>query len=1112
MESTHKLKQDFFEFHCEFLLHSAYSFLHSPSQPSALMQRALDAGHKQISITDMDGFYGIVQAYRHKKSLRLLYGLEIHLENDHKLPLIHQNTIVLLAKSLKGYGALCQVSSRAHKHGKKDPCIGLADLVSMQLLWSDIICVLPMRGLLRSGKKSLHQHQLKVLKQRCTGGLYQSIGVYKHPGEDCFRDGYAGIARQESIPLVLSQDVFFASPEEKYLSDVMHAIRLNKSVDQIPRQLFVNDHRSILSMEYLFALYKDLPYLSECISNSKNILSEIRFDLSELRYAYPKEMLPEGRQPQEFLEELVWDSACRYYEVDSVNQLPRKLSGLIQKELGLVEHLVFADYFLTVWDIVRWAREQGIVCQGRGSAANSAICFVLGITAVDPTQFEVLFERFLSVERGDPPDIDVDFEHERREEVIQYIYRRYGRAKAAMVANVICFRGKGAYRFSGKALGFDDATIQSMARFMDRREYRHKPPAETMGLFVRRQEQTESPPEEPSHTSEELMLWANIASKIKGLPRHLGIHSGGFILSQFPLDDLVPQEPATMEGRSVIQWSKDDIEALGLFKIDILALGMLTAVRKCIGYIQDLEQSQGFSKNKPQITSIKDIPHGDTQTYDMICDADVVGVFQVESRAQMSMLPRLRPRCLYDLVVEIAIIRPGPIQGGLIHPYLRRRSGQEPVRYAHPKLVDVLKRTLGVPLFQEQVMRIAIEVGDFTPGEADRLRKSMGAWQIKGDLTPWMQKLVNGMRRNNIEEFFIKQMVGQMKGFADYGFPESHAISFAHIAYVSCYLKSNFPHLFTLAMLNSQPLGFYSPHALLQDAKRQGIRIAPVCVQKSQWQTSLERTADGKPVLRLGFDFVRGLNKERMEGFLGMRANKKGGRWSSWEECLADGELRRDEMAILAAANAFAALGLRRREAFWLMEALPTLSIPGLEDPDLFQSFAPESMFTKIRQDFRTVGTSLHAHPSAVIISDLWSYQVSSKSLVSSKEITQLPNKKRVRVFGMVLVRQAPPTAKGMVFFTLEDSSGFLNLVFRPNVFKRYADFLHEQCFLCVEGVLQVSASNNSTASILVQKVFMEEATEAEVVSIAGKAAGYKSTKQGLLSALKEFRNARNYH
>ncbi len=1138
MESTHSLKNLFIENHCEFLLHSAYSFLHSPSQPSVMMERAVAVGHKQMAITDMDGVYGIVQAYKSKQSLSLLYGMEVHLEKDHLLPLTQQNTIVLLAKSIKGYAGICQVSTEAHVGGKKHPYISLSRLFELGVSWPDLVCILPMRGLLRRGEVDQHFAQLKKLKKVFCGDLYQSVGVYNHPGEDCFRQHYVGAAEKESVELVLSQDIFFSSPEDKYLSDVMQAIRMNKSIEEVPRHLFVNDHRSILSLDYLFKLYQDLPYLEQCIINSKKIISQIQFKLSELRYAYPKEMLPEGRLPQEFLEELVWASACSYYKASLRKKLPTKVMELLNKELKLVEHLMFADYFLTVWDIVRWARSQGIVCQGRGSAANSVICFVLGITSVDPTQFEVLFERFLSVERGDPPDIDIDFEHERREEVIQYIYRRYGRSKAAMVANVIKFRRRGAYRFSGKALGIGDATIQSMSSFMDRREFRHKPPSESMKLFMaRRNEKLQSDKLDNDIKNVEIekqenpdifYLWAHIAGKLNGLPRHLGIHSGGFILSQFSLNELVPQEPATMEGRTVIQWSKDDVETLGLFKIDVLALGMLTAVRKCIGYIQELEHAKGYSRDKPQLSSMHDIPHGDTQTYDMICRADVVGVFQIESRAQMSMLPRLRPRCLYDLVIEVAIIRPGPIQGGLIHPYLRRRNGQEPVQYAHPKLVNVLERTLGVPLFQEQVMRIAIEVGDFTAGEADKLRKSMGAWQIRGDLHQWMKKLVTGMRRHKINELFIKQLVGQMQGFAEYGFPESHAISFAHIAYVSCYLKSHYPHLFTLAMLNSQPLGFYSSHALLQDAKRQGVRVAPVCVQSSQWQTSLERTPQGEPVLRMGFDFIRGLNQGRMLAFVQLRKSKQGGRWSCWQECLAESDLHRDEMAFLAAADAFCNLGLSRREAFWLMEALPTLSIPGLEDPDLFQNFAPESKFSKVRQDFRATGTSLHEHPAEVIRQTLWSYPVAVESLTSSKEITSgtrgIKSGKKIRVFGMVLVRQAPPTAKGMVFFTLEDSHGFFNLVFRPDVFRKYASFLHEQPFLCVEGVLQVSAVGSTQAascgasSILVKKVFVESYGEAGVISLepnthsGASMSTADASKIKLLNSLSDFRRARNYH
>ncbi|MEM7565447.1 MAG: error-prone DNA polymerase, partial [Pseudomonadota bacterium] len=550
-------------------------------------------------------------------------------------------------------------------------------------------------------------------------------------------------------------------------------------------------------------LYRVIPEYQRALALSEELNQCCEFDLSQLGYQYPKEMIPTGLDAQGYLWQLVQNGLSQRFGATP----PDKLIKQIDHEMDLIGKLQFADYFLTVWDIVSWAREQKILCQGRGSAANSSVCFLLGITSVNPDQFDLLFERFVSMERGDPPDIDVDFEHERREEVIQYIYRRYGRDRSAMVANVITFRGKGALRSVGKALGVPDPLLHQMSKIASSRYFRG---AGTENIVMALKQDYEEA--NPDATRVSWKLWMQLSEMLHGFPRHLGIHSGGFMLADKPLNCLLPQEPATMEGRSVIQWCKEDIEALGFFKIDVLSLGMLSAIRKCFDYV-DLYYDQKFTLDR--------IPDDDSATYQMIQKADTVGTFQIESRAQMSMLPRLKPACFYDLVIEVAIIRPGPIQGKVIHPYLARREGLEPVTYPDERLRPILKRTLGIAIFQEQAMRIAIAVGNFSAGEANELRKKIGAWGIKDfnrDLHPLLVKLEKGMQENGIAPEFAEQIIGQMKGFAEYGFPESHAVSFSLIAYASCFLKCHFPAAFYISVLNSQPMGFYSPHALLQAA------------------------------------------------------------------------------------------------------------------------------------------------------------------------------------------------------------------------------------------------------------------------------------------------------
>jgi len=763
---------------------------------------------------------------------------------------------------------------------------------------------------------------------------------------------------------------------------------------------------------------------------------------------------------QEWLVQLTWQGAKKHFGA----HLPEKIHNTLQHELKLIRQLEFADYFLTVWDIVRWARSKDILCQGRGSAANSAVCFVLGITSVDPASFDLLFERFISMERGDPPDIDVDFEHERREEVIGYIYERYGRDRAAMVANVITFRRKGALRAAGKALGIPETLLSQASSLAGQRNARSR---DTGAILESLQEQA---PE----ARIPWQFWEHMTALLRGFPRHLGIHSGGFMLSGRSLNWLLPQEPATMPGRSVIQWCKEDIEALGFFKIDVLALGMLTAIRKTL---QELQRLHGIS------LALHQIPEDDSLTGKMIQETDTIGTFQIESRAQMSMLPRLRPHSFYDLVIQIAIIRPGPLQGKVIHPFLRRRNGQEPVTFPSEALRPVLERTLGVAIFQEQAMRIAIAVGNFTPGEANELRKNIGAWNIKNyerDLNPWLQKLAHGMQQNGFDKSFILQILGQMRGFADYGFPESHAASFARIAWASAWLKCHYPALFFTSLLNSQPVGFYSPHSLLKAAERCGVVSLPLCVNHSGEDFQAGQVPDpGGEVpswgIRLGFRLVAGLSRNGIRKLLEAR-EKAGGRFRDQHHFLQSVRISRPDMTALAAARALACFGLKRLEAVWLSEAAPFTWIP--EAPEKPLHWKEEDPWSAMQKDFRAFRTTLGQHPAALVREQLWPYALPVSHLSLLPALEKAANGKIVTVFGLIMVRQAPPSANGMVFLTLEDCDGFINLACPPQVWQKFSHEAEGQSFLCARGRLQ---KVNESHSVLVQEILPRHQAMAEV-------------------------------
>jgi error-prone DNA polymerase len=1042
----------------EWLSHSNFSFLIGASHPREMVDSADELRYRGLGICDFDGIYGIVRAHRAQQKrklsgdshgLKIFYGSEVHFEKDHSRSLILQNTVAIYARNLNGYKNLCGILNLSHQGGKHEAHISLNDLCHADL--ADLVAILPMRGLVRRGSAAQDSllNQCHSLKAAFDSRFYLSITRSMNPVDDVWIRPTLELARHLNIPVLISQDAFFHDRCRKPLSDTLHAIRHNLTVDQVVQHMFVNSERCLHSLRELTQIYQGFSIFERSLIDSYELAQSFSLSLDQLKYQYPQNMIPAGHTAQSFLEKLAWGAAFERYG----DPLPNKIFNSISHELRLVAELGFADYFLTVWDIVRWARSQNILCQGRGSAANSSICFVLGITAVDPARFDLLFERFISAERGDPPDIDVDFEHERREEVIQYIYRRFGRSHAAMVANVICFKTRGALRSTGLALGIPESVINIASKLIDHREFGDDPIRDVIGSVTK-------DPRANQVDSVRIESWMMMAKLIKGFPRHMGIHSGGFVISQDPIHHLCAQEPASMPGRSVIQWSKEDIEALGFFKIDVLALGMLSAIRKTLQLISDHYGNQ---------MQLHEIPHDDASTYAMIQRADTIGTFQVESRAQMSMLPRLRPKEFYDLVVEVGIVRPGPIQGGFIHPYLKRRRGEEAITYPHPSLKPILERTMGIPIFQEQVMRMAMAVGDFSPGEADELRRQMGAWQFKGDLSPMLSRLQIGMKKKNIHPRFIEQVTRQIQGFAEYGFPESHAASFALLAYASCYLKCHYAAAFTTALLNSQPMGFYSPHALIQDALRHQIEILPVCAQNSDYQSKLEviQKHDHQSVyaIRLGLHLVTGLRKSAAEQFVSQRKNA--GNWQDLRDFLQRTSISRSDLTCLAAANALACFGMDRRSALWLSEAVP---VPSLLDrtEDHQHSFREETARESMQNDFHSTSTTLGKHPTRLIRDDYWSYDIKPSHIKDSNQLQQCKPKTLVQVFGMVLIRQQPPSAKGMVFITLEDEFGYINLVFDPQCFGKFRHLINGAGFICAQGELQ---NDSGSFSILVKKV-----------------------------------------
>jgi len=986
---------------------SNYSFLEGASFPEEMVAQAAVYELPAIAITDRDGVYGLVRGYvaARDAGVKLIAGASISRSDG--------PPVVLLAMNRKGYAAICHIITMGRSAGDK----GTARVTTRQLLE-------------RAGKDVLLVHPAIYAEQHAAalasefhGRIYAALARYLTPEDDYRLSAVTSKAAEHKVPLVVAPTFHFHTPKRKLMCDVLTAIRTLRPVEELGHQLLPNTLFSLLTPSMMSGLYHDFP---RELARSVEVASRCSFSVQELSYHYPHEVVPEGSSPMGHLKYLVKEGARRRYP----GGVPADVMNQLKRELDLIQELNYPNYFLTMYDIVSFARSQGILCQGRGSAANSAVCYVLEITSVDPVRSNLLFERFLSRERNEPPDIDVDFEHERREEVIQYIYKRYGRDRAAMVATFIRYRTKSSIRDVGKALGFPLPQLDRLSSLAS--SYRREggdwwPEAARAAGF------------DPVHPR--VAAFQGLVREIRGFPRHLSIHVGGFILSDIPISDLVPIEPARMEGRSVIQWDKEDVEDAGLLKIDVLGLGMLSCIRRCFDI---LKESKGVT------LGLATIPAEDPATYSMIQAADTVGVFQIESRAQMSMLPRLKPQTFYDLVVEVALVRPGPIQGKMVHPYLRRRQGLEPVTYPIPELEPVLGRTFGVPLFQEQVMKLAMVAAGFTAGEADSLRRAMGAWRTSGRLDGMLEMFLQRMASRGIAPEYAQQIADQIKGFAEYGFPESHAASFALLAYASSWLKCHHPEVYLAAILNSQPMGFYMPSTLIEDARRHGVKVLGVCANKSRWESTLEPMGQQFAV-RLGLSMLRGFPKAMAQSVVEQR--EAVGPYKSVGELARRSGVPTHQLLKLALAGAFEGFGVERRQGLWEVLAISRSLGPLLDglDPNNLPPCDPMSPREVLAADLHATQHFGPFHPMEWVVPVMREV----RGYVTSDELAKVDNGRFVTVAGLVLVRQRPPTAAGLTFLTLEDTEGFVNLVIMPNVFKAHRRILAEEFLIAAQGKVE---------------------------------------------------------
>lgn len=996
------------ELHCL----SNYTFLRGASSPEELVIQACVLGYKALAITDECSLSGVVRAHVAARDtpLQLLIGSRFVLSDG--------LGFVLIARNRRGYGQLSHLITLGRRAAAKGHYRIDRALVEGHSLDDCLALWLP--------GEAPQQEEAQWLAARCPAQTWIAVELLLQGRDKRRLAQLQALGLRLNLPLTASGAVVMHEPQRRMLRDILTAIRLGKTLAQLGRAAAPNSEQHLRSRERLSKLYP-----AALLEESARIASLCDFSLDELRYEYPHELVPAGHSASSWLRELTQRGIReRWPQGPSARVL-----ALVEKELSLVAELGYEHFFLTVHDIVVFARSRHILCQGRGSAANSVICYCLGITAVDPARMQLLFERFLSKERDEPPDIDVDFEHERREEVIQYIYSKYGRHRAALAATVICYRARSAIRDVASALGISAQDAEVLSKSVD--------------WYGRDFDATQQVPGLTS-TPECLQQLRTLVSMLMGFPRHLSQHVGGFVISQGPLSELVPVENAAMADRTVIQWEKDDLEALGLLKVDVLALGMLTTIRKAIDLVN-------AAPSAAAPLALHSIPVEDPRVYEMICAADTVGVFQIESRAQMSMLPRLRPKNYYDLVIQIAIVRPGPIQGNMVHPYLARRSGKEAVVYPSEQIRDVLARTLGVPIFQEQVMKIAIVAAGFSGGEADQLRRAMAAWKKKGGLEPFQEKLASGMRERGYSEQFSTQIYSQIKGFADYGFPESHSASFALLAYVSSWLKCYHPAAFTCALLNSQPMGFYAPAQLVQDASRHGVLVLPIDVNQSDWDCTLiyEGQASAAPAIRLGLRQVKGLSRMGAQQLCQAR---DAGSYRSVQSLVERSGINARDRESLAAADVLRPLSQDRYRAFWDVagyeEKLPLFKNAGAwpEADELPIMLPKPSEAQNIMADYNSTGLTLRRHPLALLREHLHAYHVRP-----AQELGALKDGLGIKVVGIVTSRQRPHTASGVTFMTLEDETGFMNVVVWPAVAARAPLVVREASLLGVSGRVQIS-------------------------------------------------------
>ena len=1050
---------EYAELHCL----SNFSFQRGASHPGELVERAARLGYAALAITDECSVAGVVRAWLAARQLakegeeqrqngrkeqagqdtarapgdfwlRLLYGSEFRFDDLR---------IVAIARDLRGWGGLCEFITAARAAAPKGS-YRLTARSPWPLLHGCELLIVPDRAAFMKDAPDDAALMLALERARAMLGrdFHLAVELHKQSGDSLWLQMLRQVGERLRVPLIAAGGVLMHERPRKPLLDVITAVGLNRSVAECGHALEANAERRLRTRAQLAALYPP-PLLSATLE----VARRCTFRLEQIRYNYPLETVLPGKTAQQTLAWLTWEGARGRYPLG----IPLDIQNQIHNELDLIADLGYEMYFLTVHDIVRFARSRNILCQGRGSAANSVVCYFLGITAVDPRDGNLLFERFISRERKEPPDIDVDFEHERREEVIQYIYEKYGRERAAITAVVIAYRLRSALRDVGKALGIAPALVDAFAKdhhwFDDgAAEDRLQGLARDVGESI------------SAHCAH---WWLRLTRELHRFPRHLSQHVGGFVLTQDKLTRLVPIEPASMSGRSVIQWDKDDLDALNLLKVDVLALGMLTALRRCLDMRNSIRDEAW--------ALLDSIPRHDPATYEMICAADTVGVFQIESRAQMSMLPRLRPRVFYDLVVEVAIVRPGPIQGGMVHPYLlarERRARGQPLTLEKPELKDALERTLGIPIFQEQVMQIAMAAANFTATEADALRRSMAAWKRTGGVHHFKDRVIEGMVANGYRREFAEQIFQQMLGFGEYGFPESHAYSFAMLAYASAWLKRHEPACFLAALLNSQPMGFYTPSQLVQDARRHGVRVLPVDVTRSDLQCTLEGPPGAirgirqlQPAVRLGLNFVACLAGAAAARLLQARAQAP---FESTQDLALRARLDRHDLQALAAADALAGLSGHRRQQMWdaaaQLAAPPLLRNAPTHEDRLELPEAAEG--EAIVFDYAATGLTLRRHPLALLRERLARWRIRTAA-----QLLATPDGRRVRAAGIVTVRQRPGTAKGTMFVSLEDETGVVNVVVWPSVLEQWREPLLRSRMLVVEGVWQCSSGTGEGAS-----------------------------------------------